>query len=490
MTSWSLRCRELAFPVDTERAFAALFGVGRWAFWLDSSLLGGSARYSVLGESAGPHEEVLTERVGEGGETIFDRLERRLADRRRVDVPDELPRELACGYVGYFGYELKAHDGAAGPHVSPLPDACWLAATRYVGVDHEERRTWVVELVADGEPAAWLEEAAAILTDLAAASESAGQVEEPGAARPGGSRPGVPSGGSGPEPEPWLDRPRDAYLRDVETCLARLRAGESYEICLTNTVEMPFTGTPLEVYRRLRRLNPAPYAAYLRLDGVHVLSASPERFLTVDREGYAESRPIKGTVPRSGDPGLDELARKELLTSTKTRAENLMIVDLVRNDLGRVCEPGSITVPAFLALESYATVHHLVSTVRGRLRAEVGPVGAARACFPPGSMTGAPKLRTMRILDELESRARGIYSGALGQFGLTGTADLSVVIRTAVIHEGRVTVGAGGAIVLDSDPVEEWDEMLVKAAVPLRALPPAPETAPETAPGNAPERTF
>ncbi|SDT15533.1 aminodeoxychorismate synthase component I [Actinopolymorpha singaporensis] len=484
MTKWVLRCRELAATVDAEQAFRALFGAGRRAYWLDSSMVGGPARYSVLGECAGPHADVLIDQVGprptppdpdpgdaadpgDSGDpvdSVYDRLERRLAERR-VDVPAELPAELACGYVGYFGYELRAHDGAPSPHRSELPDAYWMAATRYLALDHLAGRAWLVELGTADTPASWLDDAATTLAGLPATSRT----DRP---NPGLPNPSTPE----PDPEPWLARPRETYLRDVRHCLDRLRAGDSYEVCLTNTVEMPFAGTPFEAfeafeaYCRLRRRNPAPYAAYLRLDDLHVLSASPERFLRVDAQGYAESRPIKGTAPRGDEPVADDLARKELSASTKAQAENLMIVDLVRNDLGRVCEPGSISVPAFCSVESYATVHQLVSTVRGRLRSDVTAVRAARACFPPGSMTGAPKLSTMRILDRLETRPRGIYSGALGHFGLAGTADLSVVIRTAVIHRGRLTVGAGGAIVLDSDPADEWDEMLMKAAVPLRAL--------------------
>ena len=222
-----------------------------------------------------------------------------------------------------------------------------------------------------------------------------------------------------------------------------------------------------------------------------MLSASPERFLTVDLDGSARCSPIKGTAARSDDPDEDAARAKALATDEKTRAENLMIVDLVRNDLGRVCRPGSIQVPSFLTVESYATVHQLVSTVSGRLRPGLSAVRAAEACFPPGSMTGAPKHRTMQIIDELEQRPRGVYSGALGWFGLAGNADLAVVIRTAQIDRERqlATIGAGGAIVLDSDPEQEYAEMLLKAEVPFRALRPhvsAPAAAPPDRPPESP----
>ncbi|GAB3420529.1 hypothetical protein GCM10027569_48780 [Flindersiella endophytica] len=428
-----MRWTRLDYEVDAERAFAGLFGASPYAFWLDSSLLQGRARHSFLGSGSG---------VVAGD---FDTLQARLDESAGVSLAG-LPAELACGYVGYFGYELPAYDGVRRPHASPYPDAAWLRADRFLAVDHLERRTWLVERGDTG----WLAEAErklALLPSLPPVSPS----------------PGV-------DPEPLLLRDRAGYLADVRACLDYLRAGESYEICLTNRVELPFDGDPWTVYRRLRRLEPAPYSAFLRLGDLHVLSASPECFLTVDAAGYATARPIKGTSPRSGDPATDLGLAKGLAGDVKTQAENLMIVDLLRNDLGRVCEPGSMSVPDLLRVESYATVHQLVSAIRGRLRSDVSPVVATRACFPPGSMTGAPKVRTMEILDALEGRARGIYSGALGCFGLAGTADLSVVIRTAVISGGLARIGAGGAIVLDSDPDAEYAEMLLKAAVPLRAF--------------------
>ena len=247
------------------------------------------------------------------------------------------------------------------------------------------------------------------------------------------------------------------YLGSIEQAQELLRAGESYEVCLTDTFTAEATG---DIYRQLREHNPAPYAAHLIFEGVEVASASPERFLTV-RGREVEAKPIKGTIAADQDPAL--------LDDDKTRAENLMIVDLLRNDLSRVCEPGTVRVPRLMQVESYATVHQLVSTITGQLREGCTAVDAVRATFPPGSMTGAPKLRTCEIIDGLETSPRGVYSGALGYFGFDGQADLSVVIRTAVRAGNTVTVGAGGAIVLASDPESELAERNLKAQSVLGA---------------------
>ncbi|GAB2487027.1 aminodeoxychorismate synthase component I [Nocardiopsis aegyptia] len=459
-----IRSVTLPYAVDTERAYAHLYSEAEYAFWLDSSRPEGPARFSFLGDACGPTAEVLTYDVGDEGVRVRTAAGTRTEpgdvfealDRRTGRTPGEsgLPFGFTGGYVGYLGYELKADCGAARAHTAATPDAVWMRCDRFVAVDHHENRTYVV--CADQAPDAreWLEATRDALADLPPLPEPA--------------PPAVPV-----DLPALLEHPRQRYVDGVKACLGHLTDGESYEICLTNRVRLPDLGggDELDFYRRLRAASPAPYAALLRVGGVSVLSASPERFLRVDSDRVAESRPIKGTAPRHPDPAADARAAADLRAGAKTRAENLMIVDLLRNDLGRVCEVASVDVPAFMYTESYATVHQLVSTVRGRLRPEVSTLGAVRACFPGGSMTGAPKLRTMELIDRLESSARGVYSGALGYVSHTGEADLSIVIRAAVRvggAGGEVTVGAGGAIVLDSDPEDEYEEMLLKAGVPAR----------------------
>jgi para-aminobenzoate synthetase len=244
----------------------------------------------------------------------------------------------------------------------------------------------------------------------------------------------------------------------------QLRAGNSYEVNLTYREELGPAVDPLETYLRLRATNPAPYAGLLRHHGTHLLSSSPERYATVDRRRRLETRPIKGTTPRGATRQEDEELRARLATDPKFRAENLMIVDLLRNDLSMVCDVGTVEVPSLMAVESYASVHQLVSTVRGRLRADVSTLGALWALFPAGSMTGAPKLRTMQVIDAVESTARGPYAGAFGWICADGRADLGVVIRSLYSGpDGNWHLGTGGGITVRSEVEEEWAETLWKA---------------------------
>lgn len=464
-TPLELRVRRLDGPFDAERAFVHLYGDSPSAFWLDSSGSGERARFSFAGDASGPLGAVVSYDVEAGEvrverddgvetirESIFDHIDR---EARRLRVPHTgLPFELDCGFVGYFGYELKAECEGDTAHSSPLPDAAFVFADRLIAFDHRERCAYLLCATEPGHGDAgeeWLERTGLSLAALPALAEPRAE-------------------GAGAESADFRpSRPRQRYLEDIAVCKRHLHAGESYEICLTNRIAASGARDPLSLYRALRRVNPAPFAAFLRFGEAAVLSSSPERFLRIGRDRWAEARPIKGTARRGATPAEDARLAAALAADEKCRSENVTIVDLLRNDLGRVCEFGTVSVPELMRVESYETVHQLVSSVRGRLREGVGPAGCVRSCFPPGSMTGAPKKRTMEILDRLEGEARGVYSGAIGYLGLGGGCDLSVAIRTLVLDGETVSLGAGGAIVVQSDPEQEYLEMLLKAEAPMRA---------------------
>ncbi len=469
-----LRMRTISGEPSTEALFERLFEAEEHAFWLDSADAPTRlAQCSYLGTSAGEDRCVLeydvdagAVRVHRAGETkiergsIFDALDRELS-RRRVETPSGAVPDLLGGFVGYLGYECKADSGATNAHSSDVPDAVLMLANRLIAVDHVRHRTHLLAICSGGETAAdrWLDEAEEVVHDVLSSPPAAAGSAEPVFGEPSDAHVSFQCG-----------RGREQYLADIARCQAELASGESYEVCLTDQISTAASPAPFDLYRNLRRSNPAPFAAYLKLGEVAVVSSSPERFLSVDRERRVEARPIKGTTSRADDPARDAALKAELTDDEKTYAEHLMIVDLLRNDLGIVCEVGSVAVPELMVVEDYATVHQLISTVEGTLAARHSAVECARACFPGGSMTGAPKQRTMEIIDDIEAEARGVYSGAIGYFGLDGVIDLSIVIRTIVLRPGRTTIGAGGAIVMQSDPEDEFDEILLKARAPMAAI--------------------
>ncbi len=434
--------------------------------WLDSSQAGvDTGRFSFITDLSGPDSALLLYRSRDRrleiredpgparvlNTGIFEYLRGQLED---VEIePVDLPFQFRGGFVGYFGYELKGECGASVRHQSELPDAAFLRVSRFVAFDHERREWWVVGLESGGggqDTPEWVDATAREIVRCASVSPRA-----------------VISGpGDGDDEQVFfLEKDRGAYLDAIDVALENIRAGESYQVCLTNRVRSRFRGDPVALYRAVRRTNPAPFAAFMRFDDVSILSSSPERFLQIDREGRVEARPIKGTASRASDPEADLRVREALICSEKNRSENLMIVDLLRNDLGKVAAPGSVRVPSLMAVESYETVHHLVSTVEARLGAGRHAVDCVRAAFPGGSMTGAPKIRTMEIIDELEASARGVYAGALGYLSFDGSVDLSIVIRTIVLHGEKLSIGTGGGIVALSNPRDEFDEAMVKARV-------------------------
>ena len=481
---WDAQTRELIvrplpFAVNCEEAYPLLTGGAEYSFWLDSareeSPMSVASYVGVVPAQLSPLRVDSARAAAEsGGEDPFAQLEAALACAPRVN-PDAaaaigLPVGLRGGYVGYFGYEARAAMGMEHGHPvpgylpayeAPTPDSLWLPAVRYLVHEHARpgvaARSWLV-----GDES-WCEAAERLLSEAGECAFENTPVNAPDNA---------------PELTELLLFPApaaEAYMDAVRASQHEIYEGNSYEVCLTAQtnarIQNPSPELFFELYRRQRAHNAAPYAAYLRCGDFSVLSSSPERFLSVDTHRNAQTKPIKGTVPRGATPEEDAAAAAWLRTDEKTRAENLMIVDLLRNDLSTVSDPASVRVPVLMGVESYSTVHQLVSTVSSRLREGVSAVAAARACFPGGSMTGAPKPSTMQIIEGLEGRARGVYSGALGFVSADGSANLSIVIRTLVAHdEGTVTLAAGGAIVADSDPTAEYEEMLTKLRA---ALPPS-----------------
>lgn len=475
---WDAQTRELAvhplpFAVNCEEAYPLLSGGAEYSFWLDSareeSPMSVASYVGVVPAQLSPLRVDSARAAAEsGGEDPFAQLEAALASAPHPDAAAAtgLPAGLRGGYVGYFGYEARAAMGMEHGHPvpgylpayeAPTPDSLWLPAVRYLVHEHARpgrpARSWLV----GDEP--WCEAAEQLLSAAGECASDNSPVNTPELT----------------EPLLFPAPAAEAYMDAVRASQHEIYEGNSYEVCLTAQtvarIQNPSPELFFELYRRQRAHNSAPYAAYLRCGDFSVLSSSPERFLSVDEQRNAQTKPIKGTVPRGATPEEDAAAAQWLRTDEKTRAENLMIVDLLRNDLSTVSDPASVRVPVLMGVESYSTVHQLVSTVSSRLREGVSAVAAARACFPGGSMTGAPKPSTMQIIEGLEGRARGVYSGALGFVSADGSANLSIVIRTLVAHDdGTVTLAAGGAVVADSDPAAEYEEMLTKLRA---ALPPS-----------------
>ena len=455
--------RELPRAIDTEAAFCQLFASSPHAFWLDSSLVARSlSRWSYLGDASGSNAEIVSydcvdgfvvvERAGgrqRHNGSIFDYLK-----AQPPSVPQTPPPcPFRGGYVGWFGYELQQDCGSKVHRDASTPDSLLIRSDRFITVDHAEGKSYLVAIDAPEREAharQWLDEMESALTHLRTLSPVV-----PRAMRP---------------LDIVMAKGERAYRTSVEECLHAIREGESYQVCLTNELSCEADLDPLDVYRVMRTINPAPFAAFMRWPGGAVLSASPERFLSADTKGEVETKPIKGTARRDADPRRDCELRETLRQSRKDRAENAMIVDLLRNDFSRCCMPGSVHVSELFGVESYETVHQLVSTVRGTLRAGCAVADLLQAAFPGGSMTGAPKLRTLEIIDRLEEHPRGIYSGALGWIGTDGAADLSIVIRTIVAEQGRFSIGVGGGVVAASTPQAEYAEMLLKAQASIKAL--------------------
>lgn len=434
--------RRFQARIPAERVLLALFGDAETQVWLDSSQAS-EGSVSVVAGSGGPLSEVF---YGGNSHNVFTHVGKRLEP---VDVPADWPHSFALGWVGAITYEARHQAlGMPGAHVAE-PLAALLFTDRAVVISEDG---WVDIAILTSEARQnqqWLDAAVQIVQELdpaeVPATELAGQ-------------------------HFTFDHTRAEYLECIAQAQEAIAAGDTYEVCLTTTASGSALADPLGTYRQLRRTSPVPYGAFLRFGNLSILSASPERFLKVDCDGKVSAKPIKGTRPRGATPEEDAALAADLASHPKDRAENLMIVDLLRNDLGRVCTPGSIRVPELFAVESFSHVHQLVSTIEGTLAPGAGAADLLAACFPGGSMTGAPKISTMDLIDALERRPRGFYSGAIGWLSPNGAADLSITIRTLVDDGRQCTFGVGGAIVADSVPEAEYEEILTKASALLEAL--------------------
>ena len=352
--------------------------------------------------------------------------------------------------MGYFAYDLGRrieHLPVKAIHDISIPDMAIGIYDWVVVVDHHKRRTW---LVTYGHNKNTLDQ----WQDLTQLFNSFNKRQ--------------PSGFN-PQSEVISNFDKTSYAKAFDRIKHYIREGDCYQVNLAQRFMIEVQGSIWDGYLRLRQINPSPFASFFNLPDVMVLSSSPERFLKVTN-GLVETRPIKGTRRRSGIAFEDKSLAVELLESEKDRAENLMIVDLLRNDLGKNCINGSVSVPKLFALETYATVHHLVSTVTGQLKPDRDAIDLLRGCFPGGSITGAPKLRSMEIIEELEPHRRNIYCGSIGYIGFDGDMDCNIAIRTLVYHANKMYCWAGGGIVYDSVMEAEYQECFDKAAALLHLL--------------------
>lgn len=460
--------------------YLGLFGPDEPAFLLESTLRDSrQGRFSFLAgrplatlrarassESGAPHKLEMSWASGSkswSGEALSSLRDGLAALRPLPSTPPEDVPFLG-GAIGYLGYELLHTREQIPAKVAPAsapPDMIWAFVDEVLSVDHEQGRAFLsVTARADNEAQAEWRAELRVFELMARVRRLEASLRHRPCASPSREAPAFES-----------ELKRERYIEKVETAQEHILAGDVFELCLTRRISSVQSDLSAEaLYLVLREESPAPFAAYLRFPEAEIISASPERFLRLEPGGRVESRPIKGTRPRGSSPERDLELRNDLQTSEKDRAENLMIVDLVRHDLGRVAEFGSVRVEDLLKVETYRTVYQLVSTIQAQLRPGLDVTDLIGAAFPGGSMTGAPKIEAMKLIHQLEHSRRGIYSGALGYIDHRGGADLAMVIRSAVKSNGRFELGVGGAIVSDSEPSAEWQESEDKALGLMRAF--------------------
>ena len=462
--------RALDDAIELPRLVEALLPANPTLVWLDSARFHpATGRYSIVGWdpwlslSASAHEvtcattDAFTKTVGDP----LQALRGVLARYHGLPPADDGP-PVGFGVLGLFSYELNRwieRLPSAKPDEPRLPEMLVFGMRLLVVVDRLERKSWLVSVVDPGQHTALaLREARERLEELGHLVEFVTFVD---------ARAHASSAKAALHIKPMLSQAQFEGM--VRRAKQFIHAGEMFQANLSQRFEASWSGSPWTLYRALRHVNPSPFACFVQSPSVSLVSCSPERLVHV-RDGEVQTRPIAGTRPRGRTPQEDAVNSLELLVSDKERAEHLMLVDLERNDLGRVCRHGSVAVDEFMTLEEYSHVIHIVSNVRGQLRDDVDTVDVIRAMFPGGTITGCPKVRCMEIIRDLEPVPRGFYTGSCGYLGFDGTVDLNILIRTVILAQGRATFHVGAGIVADSSPEREYHETLAKAAALLKAL--------------------
>lgn len=457
---------ELYFEVidkkfDTAELYEKLYDYDDKVLWLDSSKVEeGLSRFSIFGLQSEKRGHTLKYNVDDKiiektylssnkketfNEDLFKYLK---TNRTRWSYDENLPFDFQLGYIGYFGYELKKDtENVKNKYSYPYPDAYLKYCDRSLVYDHREEKLYILSYKND---LSWIKEIKSIL------SKSIKKREKDKVKRE--------------IPKLKFVKDKKTYLGDIDKIKELIRAGETYEVCLTNRLDIFDKINAKKYYMELREKSPGQYSAFLPLDEIKIASSSMERFLKVDKNKIVSTKPIKGTIKRGESEEEDRKLIEELRNEEKTKSENLMIVDLLRNDLGKFCEIGSVEVPKLMDVETYKTLHQLVTTVSGKIKDNVDIIDVLEKTFPGGSMTGAPKKRTLEIIDDLETYPRGVYSGTIGYISNNSTMDFNIVIRTALIEEDKASIGVGGAIILLSNDEEEFDEIVLKAKGSLLAL--------------------
>lgn len=446
---------------DTSELYDKLYAYDDRTLWLDSSKVEeGLSRFSIFGLQGKKRghtikydvDKRLVEKTFTASqekeifeENIFDFLK---ANRPRWEYDKDLPFDYQLGYIGYFGYELKKDtENVSNKHSYSYSDAYLKYCDRALVYDHLEKKLYILSY---GDDLDWKKDIKKILDeDLEIKKEREEKRKFP---------------------KLKFVKDKKTYTEDILKIKELIRAGETYEVCLTNRLYIFDKIDGKKYYMELRDKSPGQYSAFLPLDELKIASSSMERFLRVDKNKIVSTKPIKGTIKRGESKEEDESLIEELRSEEKTKSENLMIVDLLRNDLGKFCEIGSVEVPKLMDVETYKTLHQLVTTVSGKIKEDIDIIEVLEKTFPGGSMTGAPKKRTLEIIDELETYPRGVYSGTIGYISNNSTMDFNIVIRTTLIEEDKATIGVGGAIILLSDEEEEFDEIVLKAKGSLLAL--------------------